>query len=184
MNRKVLAIVIIGHAIVIIGIFFTLYFGIRVFPQRSQHNFSFTGYHRYEPKTNATYLQLGHAYFYDCYGDRIEVVDVRPPKDFAGSLQDICFFVWEPSIGAEGTSPTKILELDGLNPSYCVNEDTVYFELVADESEFELLGGASESWTVDFVLFHTENNISLSFIGVFALSIGIAVNIVGLAHKG
>lgn len=177
MNKKLL---VMGHIIVTMGIFFTIFLGMpRVGEIKSQQKFMFGTYSTYEPKTNKTYRGAGTAYFYDCYGDRIEVVDVHPPQNFTGSLGNFYFFIWEPEPGPSGTSPNKISELGYYHPSHCANENTVYFELVSDET-----GEFGWDWAVDFVRYHiSEGNNFLLILGIIILGIGITVNMIGLSHR-
>ena len=186
MKKTLLAVTFLGVFAIIVG-FVMMYSGTdRVEVDTTGKSFSFGNYYFHDYSANKTYLDGGNFTFYNCKSDTLEILAIHPPARFNQSkLVNVYFAVWEGGIkqNLPQNTPNALIRLKdpGSNSSvipkvyqFSSVEDTVSFELIADETYQNL--GNSSTWTVDFARIHAlAGNADLVTPGILLFDTGIAV---------
>jgi uncharacterized membrane protein len=180
MQRQALTLVVIGIVLVISGSFVSFYGTERREETKTGREFVFGSYYFIDYSTNRTYQGAGTADVINIpYGDTIEILPIKTPDNFNGTIGSFHYLVWNGGAKANlpGNNPTEIITASQLPVDYRTSNNDVSFELVADNNNAtwnSIVSSSVFNWYGTFILYHVISaNPTLFMLGLVIIICGI-----------
>ena len=181
MQRQALTLTVIGIVLLVSGSFVSFYGTERREETKTEREFSFGTYYFTDYSTNKTYLGAGTTDVINIpYGDTIEILPIKTPDNFNGTIGSFHYLVWDGGAKANlpGNNPTEIITASELPIDYRPsNNNDVAFELVADSDNATWNSIVSSNifpWSGTFISYHIISaNPTLFTLGLVIIICGI-----------